>query len=223
MPYLLFSTQCRQGNGNNDHTAKPACVNYRDSQEKCDSLLGAHPNSAVHTSPTLDEWYYGFAQGDEFSKDKNYRNENQVATRELVGDVTNLTHWPLLRVNQLWIWTLDNSKCHTQFRKLETDEWVEWIVTATPDPMDSNSHTLLDGVLERLKTLGQAGESSSQPESTSDMRQLLVDYCIESYERKPVEDEFDHSQDKTIPKIQRASIRQLFSNSINKLVGGRPA
>ncbi|CAH0054474.1 unnamed protein product [Clonostachys solani] len=201
MPYLLFSTQCRQGNGNNDHTAKTACVNCKDSQEKCDSLLGAHPNSAVHTSPTLDEWYYGFTQGDEFSKDKNYRNENQVATRELVGDVNELAHWPLLRVNQLWIWTLDN----------------KWIITAAPDPMDSNSHTFLDGVLERLKKLGQAGESSSQPESTSDMRQLLVDYCIESYERKSAENEFSHFQDQKILKIQRASIRQLFSNSIKKL------
>ncbi|VUC27773.1 unnamed protein product [Clonostachys rosea] len=196
MPYLRFSSQC------NGKAGIPTCVEYKDNEQECRRLSEAHPDSVVHTSPTLDEWYYGFATGDDFSEDRNYRNENQVATRELVGDVSKLTHWPLLRVNQLWIWTFGN----------------KWIITAAPDPKDSRSPTLLDGVLEHLNKLGRAGESSSQPGSTFDMRQLLVDYCIESYERKPVEDEFvhfEHPED-----IQRASIRQLFSNSIKKLVGG---
>lgn len=61
-------------------------------------------------SPTLDEWYYHFDLDDlESTKDRNQRNGSQVVHNYLPKGDKKQSHWPLIRVNQLWVWTLGNS------------------------------------------------------------------------------------------------------------------
>lgn len=116
MPYLCYSF-----NLDNDEDRFPiARARYAE-------LVAAYPiTSAVHGSPTLDEWYYHFQKDDETSdKDRLHRNMNQVVTkyqrrrklREKNGHKNGgfVSHCSsgelsLLRVNQIWIWIIGNSK-----------------------------------------------------------------------------------------------------------------
>lgn len=66
------------------------------------------------------------------------------------------------------------------------------------------------------------GGVQSQPNSTDEMMKAIVDYCIGSYERPPSKESFtkheaagDHSNSWRSDK----SIRQIFSNYINSIVG----
>lgn len=61
-------------------------------------------------SSTLDEWYYHFDPDDpESMEDKVKRNGSQVVRNYLPEADVKKNHWPLIRVNQLWAWTIGNS------------------------------------------------------------------------------------------------------------------
>lgn len=127
MPYLSFSTQCA---GTDDRESKDTQYHFQSSNQehikqgaedvqlqrlyeernKYQSLLSDHENQIIHRSPTLDEWYYHFDTHDpESTKDRDQRNESQVVHKYLPKGDKKQTHWPLIRVNQLWVWTLGNS------------------------------------------------------------------------------------------------------------------
>lgn len=76
----------------------------------------------IHESPTLDEWYYQFATDDEPQKDRRRRNKSHVVTKAMKGNKSTKEgdggtkkeddgpgEWTLVRVNQLWAWTVANS------------------------------------------------------------------------------------------------------------------
>ncbi|KAG5810588.1 hypothetical protein H9Q74_005719 [Fusarium xylarioides] len=209
MPYLSLSSQCRKeypDQDTKDHPAEHGIIQHpnagktmckiREAQQKHAKLVGAYPKMAVHYSPTLDEWYYHFAT-DEASEDRKYRNENQVVTKSLKSERSGseTEHWRLIRINQLWMWTIGDG----------------WIITAANDPIDGSHDTLLNGILGHLKKLIEAGGSELQPDSVDEMGRLIVDYCIGLYEMNPKEPkDLDDSC-----KMESVSIRQMFSNSIN--------
>lgn len=56
---------------------------FKEEQEKHDELLNIYKDSAIHGSPTLDEWYYHFEP--DFDKDKEHRNRDQVVFKFLEG------------------------------------------------------------------------------------------------------------------------------------------
>lgn len=127
MPFLSFSTQCAGTNGNDskdtDNRSRTSehenpeqggedseLTRLHIEREKHQSLLRDHERQTIHRSPTLDEWYYHFDPSDpESTKDKEERNKSQVVQNYLPNDVKKKSHWPLIRVNQLWGWTLGNS------------------------------------------------------------------------------------------------------------------
>lgn len=91
-----------------------------------------------------------------------------------------------------------------------TDQ-LEWLITASPHPLDDNENTLVEGILDYLRRQREDGGNGSQPGSTDEMSELIVEYCIGSYERRP------NSARQTLPK-DLLSIRQMFSNSIKIIV-----
>lgn len=82
------------------------------------ALREAYPDDAVHHCSTLDESYYHFdVNNEEAEKIQKHRNKTQVVTRaaENAGqaalqDKNEDSYWPLLRVNQLWIWAVGESR-----------------------------------------------------------------------------------------------------------------
>ncbi|RSL46448.1 hypothetical protein CEP54_013846 [Fusarium duplospermum] len=214
MPYFCFSAQYRDE------------ASLGEKQKKFNKMKKAYEDlkdskiPVIHESPTLDEWYYQFATDEKSTKDRESRNRTQVVTKAIEGrksteDVDKSTkendewteegeknqpsEWTLLRVNQLWVWTIAN----------------KWLITATSCLFDDSHDTLVEGILDQLGKEAEAGGSASQPESADDMSRFIVDYCIGSYERLPKSQE---------PKPQgRASIRQIFSNTINEIGRGEAA
>ena len=121
IPYFCFSTNYRT-------TTNPSA-----NQTKYERLLEAYSSSGNHRSPTLDEWYYHFGKGEKSQEDKDHRNVTQVVTKfaniddeSIEGQGNNKAEqgkpdkWTVLRVNQLWIWTLADSKLYYSITSLRS-------------------------------------------------------------------------------------------------------
>ncbi|KAF3810601.1 Protein fem-1-like A-B [Colletotrichum gloeosporioides] len=164
-------------------------------------LLDEFKGKTIHGSSTLDESYYHFGEDPESAKDKVRRNKSQVVTdiwrTEELG-----SYWLLVRVNQLWVWTINN----------------RWLISASSHPIDDGEDELLNGILDRLEKQGEGGGSDLQPGSTAEMSQLIVDYCVDSYERKPKGYDDERPEDCKLKDFP--SIRQTFSKSINSIARG---
>jgi len=112
MPYLCFSTHYPE-----NHDLPKNFKDYEDLLRHYDNPdIG---DSVIHESPTLDEWYYNVVScskdkdsDSEAKRDRIRRNEDQVVTRFLEDfkEHKNTQHCTLLRVYQVWVWVIDNSK-----------------------------------------------------------------------------------------------------------------
>ncbi|KAF4475281.1 Ankyrin-1 [Colletotrichum fructicola Nara gc5] len=174
-----------------------------------------HKNSVIHKSPTLDEWYYHFDDDKTSSLDKRERNKTQVVTK-FISDAKNSqsgdqkiesftgegstkpelenSPWTLLRVNQLWVWTVDN----------------KWLITANSCVFDNSHGDLVEEILDQVSKQTEYGGSWSQPGSAVEMSRLIVEYCMGHYEKRPKA---------AIPM----SIGQMFSNHMNQIGRGETA
>ncbi|OHE90925.1 hypothetical protein CORC01_13780 [Colletotrichum orchidophilum] len=166
----------------------------------------------VHYSPTLDEHYYHFAKEDVAShEDRDLRNENQVVTKYLhPNGLDNLSKWQVIRVNQLWAWTIRD----------------KWLITSTSfAELDTRVHVRIGSnaffqhILERLFDRAET-DSDSGPRTPIELSQFIVESCIGAY-RKDREDISRHQgnigKNSADSELENRSIRQIFSNSINKI------
>lgn len=119
MPFLSFATQTEDLHNCHQDSNQEADKGRDGPGQKSERLIKAYKGSVIHSSATLDEVYYHFDLNDtEAQKDRKERNRSQVVTRQLVPTKEKsrlpgeprAEPWPLLRVNQIWIWTIDNSK-----------------------------------------------------------------------------------------------------------------
>ncbi|KAK2731880.1 ankyrin unc44 [Colletotrichum kahawae] len=163
-------------------------------------LLDEFRGKIIHGSSTLDESYYHFGEDQESTKDKARRNKSQVVTESWRKKKELGSYWLLIRVNQLWVWTINNKR----------------LISASSHPIDDGEDELLNGILDRLEKQGEAGGSDLQPGSTTEMSQLIVDYCVDSYERKPKGHDDERPEDCKLKDFP--SIRQTFSKSINSII-----
>ncbi|EWY84207.1 hypothetical protein FOYG_13970 [Fusarium oxysporum NRRL 32931] len=195
MPYLAYSTHCRHW----DNRLVPDNQELKDAHDLYEELQDKYEgkDKQQHGSPTLDEWYYQFAQGDnEARDDQNSRNESQVVSKYLKENpetndtpcVTEPNQWTVVRVNQLWIWTISK----------------DWIITATSSPFDNSPDALVEDILNQLSKQAEYGGSHALPVSATELVPIIIDHCIGSYEKKPNES-------------NRISIGQTFSHYINSI------
>ncbi|KAI2773948.1 hypothetical protein F4815DRAFT_398683 [Daldinia loculata] len=207
MPFLSFATQTEDLHSCHQDSNQEADKGQDGPGQKSERLIKAYKGSLIHSSATLDEVYYHFDLDDtEAQKDRKERNRSQVVTRQLIPTEEKprlpgqprVEPWPLLRVNQIWIWTIDN----------------KWVISATSHPVDDVEQPWLEGFTEHLNKQIEAKGAHSQPGSTKDMMKAMVNYCIESYERRRFYRDPSH-QDSTDDWQTGRSIRQLFSDHIN--------
>ncbi|CAG9975227.1 unnamed protein product [Clonostachys byssicola] len=202
IPYLSFAKYCRgkcsddaEIIGDDKLHEKSKRQKLHDETRRCQDLLKAYQNRAIHAPSTLDEWYYHFSAEPSSSDDKQRRNETQVVTKSLRDNTSEGDHWRLVRVNQLWAWVVGD----------------KWLITATWDPIDGIEETLPQGIIDHIRKQAKIRGKRYQPYSPFYMSKLLVDYCIGSYERAriPTDKEPEHEQ--------QVSIRQSLSNYINMI------
>ncbi|KAI8160277.1 Ankyrin-3 [Colletotrichum sp. SAR 10_70] len=108
-------------------------------------------------------------------------------------------YWLLIRVNQLWVWTIDD----------------RWLISASSHPIDDREDEVLNGILDLLQEQGEDGVSDLQPGSVTEMSQLIVDHCVGFYERTPRKYDDERPEDRKLESFP--SIRQTYSRFINSL------
>ncbi|KAG5752874.1 hypothetical protein H9Q70_004509 [Fusarium xylarioides] len=171
MPYFTFSTHFESLGPHLDTDSRK----LQEAHDHYDDLMKSYngKDKQQHGSPTLDEWYYQFAQDNDDAKDdQKKRNKSQV----------------------LWIWTISNN----------------WIITATSSPFKSSPDTLVDEILNLLSKQTEYGGSRAQPANAAELVPVIIDHCVGSYERRPIEN-------------KRISIGQTFSHYINRIGRGETA
>ncbi|KAJ3536507.1 hypothetical protein NM208_g5691 [Fusarium decemcellulare] len=237
MPYLSFSTYRTQDKEGHNDSASGRFKNQdkgesRSSRrrERRRALFRAYEGERFHASSTLDEYYYHFAKDDESAMDQDSRNEDQVVTKYLrTQGLEDDTAWPLLRVNQLWAWTIGE----------------EWLITASSCASSDEKSKFVMDILTHLRKRTKDGNHWPGPASPADLRNVIAEYCIGVYERKyelcellSVQDNKDHqisiargnqgdvggggTQEprKCAVENPERSIRQIFSDSINTIGRG---
>ncbi|KAJ3549020.1 hypothetical protein NM208_g720 [Fusarium decemcellulare] len=200
MPYLAFS--------------KYFPTNSNEPSQREDSynqLLKVYKGGALHQSPTLDEAYYHFASDGVSKKEQDVRNRSQVVTKYLKEEKDLRGGWTLIRVKQLWIWTILD----------------EWVITATPHPIDENQEDdLPKDLLYHPATQEQIREAMPQSTFAAHIATLIANYCVDAYERKrssrqekTTKNNNNPSFDSQSVKEERSirSIRQIFSDSVNRI------
>ncbi|KAF5529067.1 ankyrin [Fusarium mexicanum] len=167
MPYLSYSTHCRHWDSrllSHDWDLKQRHDHY---EELLDTYKGK--DEQQHGSPTLDEWYYQFAQEDnEAINDQSCRNESQIVSKylrenERAGDMgieREPNQWTVVRVNQVWIWAIS----------------TKWVITTTASPLGGSPDLLVEEILNSLSKHGEYGGSGAQPVTASEVVPAIIDH-----------------------------------------------
>lgn len=121
MPYFCFSTYYEDGPKEDGPKEAQKQHKFAEMKKEYDRLDDSG-NFVVHGSPTLDEWYYQFATDDSSKEERDRRNKSQVVTGAMKGRETTKAivqcteegkrkpgEWTLIRVSQLWAWTISDS------------------------------------------------------------------------------------------------------------------
>jgi hypothetical protein len=156
IPYLTLS----DSNQRNDHYHK---------------LLESYKDSILHGSRTLDEFYYQNISDAEISR----RNQTQVVTRRVHSSLPGgQKSWPIIRVDQLWIWMVDESAAPSLSLLLATDAFVETIISSSTHRMDHAQGPVFENVWAALQQSKAAGKINRSPFPTYEMLGIITDVCI---------------------------------------------
>ncbi len=201
MPYLTFAKQVRSGQPSHDY----------------DELLESYRNRVIHGSRTLDEFYYHFDEDTELADDMRRRNEDQVVSKEIYGSTENEDSWTLLRVDQLWLWVIDESElrvvCFPWNFLHPNPALPETIITSSTHRVDDAEDPVVRGIINYLSKEPDRGKRQHQPDSAYKMARFMVDFCIGFYDRHP---EIEGLDEKTLKTS--LSARQIFLDAVNKSV-----
>lgn len=243
MPYLSFSTHHQREKDGRDATFHSSLRlrSLEQAKEDHDKMLNAYKNTeaVLHVSSTLDEFYYHFGSDDDSSKLRDKSNKTQVVSRYLneknkkrkKSTDNDLEFWPLIRVNHLWMWNINNGWPNFLLPLVhDSDLYSEWLITATSPKIDDSDGSLVSEITEHLQNEAQAGNTQSEPDSAEELGRIIVDYCMGAYERKRKPSTKSHvngatdqqdssSQSHREQQNDELSIRQIFSNFINEQVG----
>ncbi|KAL6352541.1 hypothetical protein LRP88_14311 [Fusarium phalaenopsidis] len=216
MPYLYFSTYHQIESGKRmtgTETQSDLEKKVQAEIEMRDALFEAYRKSVIHQPTTLDEFYYQFASDKDSVGDRDSRNKDQVVTKYLQGlDIKKQRFWPLLRVSQLWIWTIDD----------------KWLITSTSCATNDIRDNLVTDILGHLQRQVENGSRRLGPTSAAEMSQVIVDYCIGTYDRKRRRQDVNGQHQVNMDRVDQSttedgkhkeerSIHQIFSDSINEI------
>ncbi|KAJ0358501.1 hypothetical protein COL154_009127 [Colletotrichum chrysophilum] len=167
-------------------------------------LFSAYEGSVMHDSPTLDEHYYHFAEDEDSTNDRKGRNRTQVISKYLhMGPYADESDMPrtILRVSQLWAWTIGD----------------KWLVTSTSCAKVDGANTFVAEIRQHLRRRDEDGSLNGGLSSPQELCKIIAEYCIGVYERKHKLEKWTSDPSKIIRYTEERSIRQVFSDFINKI------
>lgn len=119
MPYFTFSTLTEKEYGTitkKEYDSKVTLQLSRITEAKAyQNLFEAYRDkeSIIHGSRTLDEFFYHSLSDTGAQRDLEIRNKDQVTTKRIqhvIKHVGGHGEWTIIRIDQLWLWIVDDSK-----------------------------------------------------------------------------------------------------------------
>lgn len=173
----------------------------------------------IHGSRTLDEFYYHFSSETRFQEDMRRRNLDQVVTKEIDGDLESRSHFTALRVDQVWLWMLDSSRFFNSHFELHVGKLTctETVITSSTHRIDGDDDPFFTGIIDLLTKGTERSKSRfAQPRDALEMSQIIVNFCVGCFDRQPKLGVHERHA------LMHGSVRQIFSDSINKTVRYMP-
>ncbi|KAH0565988.1 hypothetical protein GP486_000615 [Trichoglossum hirsutum] len=193
MPYITFSSldhfskedetsKDKKKQKDEDHAAESneaAYVLNLDSE-----LMEAYRGQVVHTSRSLDQYYYSSLL------DTKFRDSDQVVTRYFRDKQGERKR--MLRVDQLWLWVIDENT----------------IITSSTHRLDDEEDPIHESILNDLAE--GKNKRRSPPSSVEQMRDLIMNVTVGFISQLRVE--VGTGKDASLE-----SVLQIFENSINNI------
>ncbi|KAI9040728.1 uncharacterized protein KD926_007809 [Aspergillus affinis] len=187
MPYLVFLKRDRSDSQVGETTD--------DSEQQARTGSG-------HRTRSLDQFYYHSLNGNDIKG----RDENQVVTRYLIGGkngdgVEKSRHWwPILGVDQLWLWVIDD----------------ETIITSSTCRPDGREDPVIEGIFNHLREAKSRKKGRPLPSSVDEMSKFIVSFCIDFI--NTVTWQGSGPDDLASPESNQKSVksvREIFSETVN--------
>ncbi|KAG4433881.1 hypothetical protein IFR05_010640 [Cadophora sp. M221] len=189
MPYLTFGTltEDEYKPGPDPQTAEPT-LSLIPKKESYQELFDTYKGKVVHGSRTLDEFFYNSLSDGDARTDLNQRNIDQVTSKRIL-DVDNTSDWRIIRIDQLWVWVIDDKT----------------ILSSSTHRLDNEEDPVLEEIWKHMTSQEVREGRVALPSSPYEMAKFITDFCI---------DFFDHS---TCPVgLIDESMHEIYRNAINK-------
>ncbi|KAE8449130.1 hypothetical protein EG329_008514 [Mollisiaceae sp. DMI_Dod_QoI] len=151
-----------------------------------------HMGSIIHGSRTLDEFFYHSLSDKDAQADLEIRNKDQVTTkriRHVISHVGGPGYWTIIRVDQLWLWIVDNKT----------------IISSSTHRLDKTIDPILEGIWKYMNSDEVQTGRASLPSSPYEMAKFITEFCIEF---------FDHATC-TVGVVEE-SMHEIYKNAINQ-------
>ncbi|VUC29858.1 unnamed protein product [Clonostachys rosea] len=218
--------------------------------EEYHRLIDAYRDAVIHGSATLDEAYYHFASkashdgkeshdDQDSHDDQERRNKEQIVTK-LWERTNNKTAgpnepWPILRVNQLWIWIINDKKWVNGFVEYLNKQADAGGVQSQPASTEEMMKVMVDyciGAYERRRQPTEPGyehhvntvQQSEDLKHENDHKEVQQSLDVKhknhgkSEQSSTVSEHRSHDkpdQGEKVSQKHMLSIRQQFSQYIN--------
>ncbi|KAH8424345.1 uncharacterized protein LDX57_002096 [Aspergillus melleus] len=155
-----------------------------------------------HRTRSLDQFYYHSLSGNDIKG----RDENQVVTRYLIGGKNgdgvdrSRPWWPILGVDQLWLWVIDD----------------ETIITSSTCRPDGYEDPVIEGIFNHLREVKSKKKGRPLPSSVNQMSKFIVSFCIDFINTATWKG--SSPDDLARPEYSQKSVksvREIFSETVN--------
>ncbi|KAI1752545.1 hypothetical protein F4782DRAFT_122758 [Xylaria castorea] len=166
----------------------------------------------LHSSQTLDEYFYHSLSDKAAKTDLELRNQTQVTSKRIleVGAHDNCQgDWTIIRVDHLWLWIIDDSEYSHRFLccMLQKPDipLSETIISCSTHRKDQIRDPILEGIWKYMNSEEVQSGRASLPSSSYKMAQFITEFCIN----------FFHHATCKIGQVEE-SIPEIYKNAINK-------
>ncbi|KAI0138927.1 hypothetical protein F4776DRAFT_42918 [Hypoxylon sp. NC0597] len=184
MPYVTFGYSNTNGQDSNNRDYKLSEY-YKTSK------------ATIHKSRTLDGYFHGPAA------ETRDRDLEQVVTRWIQRNTTNKQSSDILRVDQLWLWVIDDKTIISSGTNRAYDE---------TDP-------IFEEILNRLLGIQESPNSETTPSSVDSLVKFIVNFYINILDNLILDITERIESNRRTPTIERVSVYEMFAGSIEENAG----
>ncbi|OTA61543.1 hypothetical protein K449DRAFT_64023 [Hypoxylon sp. EC38] len=171
-------------------------TNDQDTNDRDDSLNRYYEtsNTIIHKSRTLDGYFHGAAA------ETRSRDLDQVVTRWIQRNTINKQSSDILRVDQLWLWVIDDKT----------------IISSGTNRADDDTDPIFEEISNRLLNIQESPNSDTIPSSVDSLVKFIVNFYINILDNLILDIAKGVESGQRTPTSERVSVYQIFADSIEE-------